>query len=399
MRQAIFAVIFLALGAGGYYLYDRVIAPRLADEDEPRPAGGDAAGPLAQREVVALGRLEPATGIIAVSAVPGERIERLNVSEGDMVGEEGASLGVLASHNLRQVELEGLRAQLAAAEESHKASLHVAEAKVTQAEAALQKAEGGVEQAALQEQEIALLARRAELARTDYEQLAELAQQDPELVSTQQLARQRLASQTAQSEYEQAQRSLAVNKKAAALAVEAAEADLAAAEANFEQTKAAKSLEVLAKQVEAAALQERWTRLPAPTTGVVLNVFVRPGEFVTETPILQLANLSEMVCIAEVFEADAKLIAKGDEAVLTSDAFSEPFDTTGIPGRVTRVGQLIGSPGLASRDPLARADRHVIEVVIAIDPDNEQATAQAAALVGLQVNVRFLTRPGPAVSK
>jgi HlyD family secretion protein len=328
--------------------------------------------------------------VISVSAMPGERVQTLSISEGERVAEAGASLGSLASHELRQVELDGLRAQLAAAEENQKASLHVAEARLSQAQAALQQAEGKVEQAALQEQGIDLLRQKAELARSDFEQLRELRQEDAELASEKQLARQKLAWQTAQSEFEQAERTLQVNRNSAALAVEAARADVLAAEATLQQTRAAKSIEALSKQVEAAAVQERWARLPAPSVGTVLKTFLQPGEFVTETPILQLADLSEMVCVAEVFEADAKLIDVGDAANISSSAFAAPFDQEGIPGTVIRIGQMIGAPGIASRDPLAQTDRHVVEVLIAIDPDNAAATEQASALVGLQVSVKFL---------
>jgi HlyD family secretion protein len=399
MRQAILAILLVALGAGGYYLYDRFAQPDRPPAERPDGNGGNAAQRNGGREVVALGRLLPELGVISVSAMPGERVQRLNVSEGDVVADEGASLGVLASHELRQVELEGLQAQLAAAQETQKANLHVAEARLAQAQAALQQAEGQKEQAPLQEQEISLLQQRAELARSDYEQLAELAKEDPDLVTRNQLQRQRMAAQAAQSEYDQAVRSLEVSRQSAELAIEAARADVLAAEASLEQTKAAKSIEALAKQVEAAAVQERWARLPAPTTGTVLKIFLRPGEFVTETPILQLADLSRMVCIAEVFEADAKLIELGDEAVLSSSAFAAPFDQEGIRGTVTRVGQLITAPGIVSRDPLARADRNVVEVLVAINPDNEAATQQASALVGLQVNVRFLTAQGSAAGR
>ena len=394
MRQAILAAVLLAAGAASFYLYDRVIGPRL----DSRAGSSDDVSVLddspTPREVVALGRLEPARGVVSVAAVPGERVHELNVAEGDYVAEAGSSLGVLASYELRRVEHEGLKAQLAAAEEGQKAALHVAEARVAQAEAALQQAEGKRDQVALQEQEIALLAQKAELAKSDHEQLAELAEEDEDLVSTKQLQRQRLAWQTAQSEYEQASRSIEVNQKAAELAVEAARADLLATEANLQQTAAARSIEALAKQVEAAAVQERWARLPAPTVGTVLKTFLRPGEFIGQTPILQLADLSRMACVAEVFEADAKLIQVGDEAVISSAAFATPFDKRGLTGKVSRVGQLISAPGITGRDPLAAADRHVIEVVVEIDPKDEAATRQAADLVGLQVSVKFSTANG-----
>lgn len=390
MRQAIFAILLIALGAAGYYLYDRYAEVAFpAEKAQPAPVDDEDAP--RQREVVALGRLEPARGVISVSAAPGEWVQELHVSEGDEVAEEGVSLGVLASHELRRVELEGLRAQLAAAHEEHKATLHVAEARVAQAKAAVQQAEGRTGQVALQEQEIELLEQEAQLAKSDYDQLAELAEEDADLVSEKQLQRQRMAWQAAQSEYEQATRSVDVSRRTAELAIDAARADLQAAQANLEQTQAAKSLEALAKQVEAAAAQERWARLPAPTCGTVLKVFLRPGEFITQTPILHLADLSQMVCVAEVFEADAKLIELGDTALITSSAFASPFDEKGIPGTVARIGQLVQAPGIESRDPLARADRNVVEVVVEIDPEDQATTAQAAELVGLQVSVKFLT--------
>ncbi len=61
--------------------------------------------------------------------------------------------------------------------------------------------------------------------------------------------------------------------------------------------------------------------------------------------------------------------------------------TGGMKGRIERIGGMIGSPGLANRNPLAPADRSVVEVLVAIE--DPAAIAEAARRVGLQVTVEF----------
>jgi hypothetical protein len=53
---------------------------------------------------------------------------------------------------------------------------------------------------------------------------------------------------------------------------------------------------------------------------------------------------------------------------------------------------MVGSPGLTNRNPLAPSDRSVVEVVVAIDPADQAATAEAARHIGLQVTVEFAER-------
>ena len=111
-----------------------------------------------------------------------------------------------------------------------------------------------------------------------------------------------------------------------------------------------------------------------------------------------MGDLRNMVCIAEVYEADVKEIEKGQGVTIRSPSFSGEFAdgevdektkvrSGGMRGTVERIGGMIAPPGMANRNPLAPADRSVVEVRITID--DEKAVEQARSLVGLQVTIEF----------
>jgi HlyD family secretion protein len=144
-------------------------------------------------------------------------------------------------------------------------------------------------------------------------------------------------------------------------------------------------------------------RAPSVDSGAtkftVLRILVQPGELISQSPVMEIGDLSRMVAVAEVYEADAKEIAVGQTARIRSAAFSDKYaegssDGDGIPGKVTRIGRLVASPGLTNRNPLAPADRSVVEVRVEIDPRDVAATAEAASRVGLQVTVEFAEKTG-----
>ena len=102
---------------------------------------------------------------------------------------------------------------------------------------------------------------------------------------------------------------------------------------------------------------------------------------------MQLGDLSKMVCIAEVYETDISKVKPNQKVTLISQAFRDKYKDDGIPGIVVEKGRLVGSPGIVNRNPLAPADRSVVEVRIEIR--DAEAIKQAAELVGLQVKVAF----------
>jgi HlyD family secretion protein len=99
-----------------------------------------------------------------------------------------------------------------------------------------------------------------------------------------------------------------------------------------------------------------------------------------------LADRSRMVVLAEVYEADVKRIREGQKAKVASKAFPSPFDERGLQGIVSRIGKTISRPELRPLDPLAQADRHVIEVRVDLDAEGSQV---AADFIHLQAEVQF----------
>lgn len=381
------------------------------------------------RRVYALGHLQPAEGVISISALPGERLKALDpdVVENELTPANGI-LGVLTSYDMGKTQLGALtkKAELSDLKRNHE--IEIAKAQLAQAEAGLAQAEAKQIELGLQGGKLGALEEASRLAAAEYAQLQDLSQSDLELVTAHQLAKQANQMEMANQDFRIASQSYASTQDAANKAVTAAQANIAVAKMTLEQLAqgydkqaieqemivAAETLKysvLLAPNVPASDLQnvtdiqlaqERYADQPE-TCGpyTVLKIFVRPGEFITRTPIVQLADLSEMVCIAEVYEADINNLEVNQQVTLRSHAFSGIYadgkdaggnadGTGGIQGTVERIGSLIASPGLANRNPLAPADRSVVEVRILItDP---AAIAHAAKRVGLQVTVEFAAK-------
>ena len=113
-------------------------------------------------------------------------------------------------------------------------------------------------------------------------------------------------------------------------------------------------------------------------TGPILEVYARQGERVANTPILQLGDLRQMVCVAEVHEEnlkdlevktvpdsadDGKLVPARDYAVTIRSAALEQD----LHGKVVEIGRLIGAPALRDPNPLAQTDRRTVRVRIELD--------------------------------
>lgn len=325
MMKRTFFVIAMALVCG-------MAGCRSATESKQDGRGQAASNDPA--DVVGMGRIEPAGGIIDVGAMMGDRLGSLRVKEGDHV-KKGDVLADLESRSLRELQVEA-------------AKLNV------------RKAESAGLVTAANQQKIELLKVGFELAKKDQERVRGLSK---DLATDQERERQLLVVQQAASELASAQATMRQLLRANELGLEAAKLELKSAESQYERTQ-----------------------VVAPCDGTILKTYVRPGETIGAKPILQMADLTRMVVVVEVYENEVKRLRLGQTATVTSKAFRSPYDEKGLQGAVTRIGRMINVPLLKSIDPFAPADRHVVEVRVELD---EEGCRQSSALSNLQVDVRF----------
>ena len=156
------------------------------------------------------------------------------------------------------------------------------------------------------------------------------------------------------------------------------------AKATLERTRKEVPLGSLKRQRDVAARRLDQTFLKAPSKGKVLKILARPGELVAAPqPVLQMADLSRMAVLAEVYETDIHKVYEGQVALITSKV----ENVRKMTGKVAAVGSMIGKNRVFDADPLTDVDRRVIEVKIMLDEPGP-----AAGLINLQVNVDFQPR-------
>jgi HlyD family secretion protein len=327
--------------------------------------------------VMALGRIEPASGMIEIAGTAGDRVLRLCVEEGQEV-EPSHVLAELESLAARQAQVDLAAAQLQEASAIEAAELAYADSSIAEAEAAL----GLVE---LQELDIAaqrarrpLLEANLRIARDD---LARLEGLGSEIVSPQELEHQRLLVQQAEAELASAEALL--ERLVASLEINRAQADAKLATARLAKPRisAASQSESLRLALKLAEAQRDASIIRAPRRGKVLRILTRAGEALGAKPLLLLADTREMVVVAEVFENHLRHVRRGMAATITSHALAAPLS-----GTVEQIGTLVGDHQVASLNPAARADLRVVNVVIKLDA---ASTPAAAAMVRLQVDVRI----------
>jgi HlyD family secretion protein len=115
----------------------------------------------------------------------------------------------------------------------------------------------------------------------------------------------------------------------------------------------------------------------APVDGRVIDIMVRPGELIGESGILELAQVSRMKAIAEVYETDIRRVTTGQRATISSAALQGD-----LTGTVESIRQKVQKQDEIGTDPAARKDARIVEVTIALDD-----SGPAASLTNLQVDV------------
>lgn len=337
--------------------------------------------------VVALGRIEPASGSVDVLGALGDRVEELAPKEGDTV-KAGSEIGHFESRKLRQLEVDLAQTQLQEAESRMTAELDAARKKLASAKIA---EDGGTELAELdiesQAKQIEILQLHRDQAKTDLARLEKLQNTPTELVSKQEVEHQSLLAKKATEEVEAAMSALERIKKGNTLKQKTTAADRIAAEAGIEQARRVFPIDTLKKQLALAEERFKQAAITAPVGGTVLKIYTPKGSSVTQRPVLQIADLSQMVCIAEVYDNEIHRIHEQQEVTFESKTFQDESGKVKVlHGHVSSIGRTVASPALKAIDPYAPVDRHVIEVRIGIRPED---VPQAARFINLQVDVKF----------
>lgn len=336
--------------------------------------------------IVAQGKLQPAAGILKLTPLPGDRIEKIHVSPGDRVA-ENTLLATLESSKLKNLEIQLAELKLADANSLQNSSIRQATVAVDSAESKLQAAHLQLTQALATEKN---LANQIPIIGSLEDQLhsLELLIENPRLrgaIGKLEFESKRTELLQAKIEFDQASLNCQQGVEAAKLAVRQAQQLVENAKASLRELQETNNVLPLEKQIELLRLQAEQSQLRAPSNGTVLQVNSAPGERTANLPIFEFANLDQMVCVAEVHEADIAKIQLGSPATLQSAALPKPLS-----GMVSRVDRVVGPPQMRSPNPLARSDFRSIPVWITIDAND---APYAANRINLQVEVAISPAP------
>lgn len=360
----------------------RLVTPTQSSSDVvPAKSDPERTPSLPTSRVVALARLQPASGIVELGGVPGDKIEKLNVVEGRHVRRQD-ELVVFESRSLRRLEREAAAAQLAEAENRLKAEQAHADTLVRSAQVAVDGLGLDELDQKAQEAKIRALTEAAELAKRNFERLSGV---DKSITSAQQLEQSRLVQDQAQAELTAAQEML--KKLIAGRELRRREAQAAQDQALAGRAKvdAAVPLESARRALALADERLRLSTLTAPIDGTILEVPADEGDVVGPTPLVRLADVSQMVAIAEVYETQIAAVRVGQQCTLTAEALPAP-----LTGKVERIGSVVGPNRLVSLDPRRSTDDRVVEVRIRLDD-----AAQAAGRINLEVTATIETEARP----
>lgn len=322
----LFVLVSLVVGVAAAYRQSR---PRFDDEVfvvEKRDL---------ERTVVATGKVEPAGGVVELSARMAGVVSKLFVEEGDVV----AAGQVLAQLEAGELRAGVATAQAALAREQARLALLLAG---TRAED-LRAARAAVEEAR---------ARRA-LWTDQLERVEHLRRGGGSTEEARDRARH--------------------EEEAAASRLEASRAALARLEAGPREEEIAEAraaVKLAQARVSLAEAELEKARLVSPLHGTVLRIYLEEGEGlppVAQAPILALGDLSTKHLRVEIGEHDMARVAPGQQVWATVRAFGERrFD-----GAVLSVSPRMGRRAVFSGDPGERKDVQVREALVDLGPAPE----------------------------
>jgi HlyD family secretion protein len=305
----------------------------LADWTKSEELAAAAASPVVNDRLVAAGGLvEPASEARELAAPVVGRIVKVNYEEGDRVA---------AGDVIAQIENDDLKAQLSGAG----AALMARENELLRLKTGAREQEIAAARAELREADAV-----AAMARSAFERRTALAAK--QIVSQEALDQARTDRDTAE-----ARRALIAERLSLLLSPLRSE-DVAIAQSNLDAARA--------HLVETAAQIEK-TVIRSPIDGVVLKLYRRAGETVSNlppTPIATVGDISRLRVRADIDENDVAQIALGQAVWITADAFRDKR----FRGTVAQIGFQLGRKNFRNDNPQERVDTKILEVMIDLEP-------------------------------
>lgn len=320
------------------------------------PGGAAEKAGAAKANVGALGRIQPQNGIAHLMGTQGDRIAQILVKEGDVV-EKNAPLVVFESHTTSSLEL--ALAELAAREADELGAKAVALQQLRLKEAE----DGGAKAVAMQRQKVD--AAQAEHA------FAERRKSRFEGIDGQSLSAQQMDERESQAKVTKAK--LAAAKAELERAILSHETGADQARQELERLRLNREIATARAKRQLELAKEKLARatLRAPDKGTVLEIGQVVGDTVGARPLVRMADLDQIVVMAEVFEGDLLNIAPGMKATITASALPAPINA-----EVVAVGRLITGASRAANVKVRLADPKT-----------------AARLINMEVNVSIALGP------
>jgi HlyD family secretion protein len=376
---------------------------------------------VATPKITALGRLEPETEVISLSAplaLDGDRVAQILVQEGDSV-KAGQIVAILDS-----------RARLQTAVLQAEKQVQVAQAKLNQVKAGAKTGDIRAQEASVERLQAQLQGDRtaqqeaiarieaqwegdrtaqaatikrleAELknAEAEYERYQQLYSQGA--ISSSAIDTRRLTVDTAKQQLDEAKAVLnRINSTASKQLSEAKVAlnrinatsnkQISEAKATLSSIAEVRPVDVQAAQTEVenaiASLQRAKTDLAAayikaPMAGQILKIHTRVGEKISDNGIADLAQTSQMLAVAEVYQTDIGKVKLGQSATITGQAFGGE-----LRGKVSHIGLQVNRQNVFSNQPGENLDSRVVEVKIRLNPEDSK---RVAGLTNLQVQAEI----------
>lgn len=383
-----FAAAILLIFCSSYLaspILDSAVA-RDAFADASNKTNSPSSASNAARQINAQGKLLPSRGIARLSGLPGDRVESILVKPGETIVKD-QPIAILKSDSIKKLELEAAELKL----EEAKTTLRIkkreldlgvsfANSRVVAAEMSIELAKKQLEMAKQSEKQLPLLRKQIEtLQRLRNDPLTKAVVGKIELESRE------IEFEKASATTEQSILAAASSLRQSEMQLEQSKQSLQAAELSRSAVEENSPIAPLEKQIELLKIQLAESTLRAPYDATVVNVLTEVGERITTLPIAEIADLSKMVCIAEVFEADVGRIQIGDIARLKSSALNRDLE-----GKVIRIDRVVGGSQLRSPNPMARTDFRSVGVWIELDSNNSNL---ASDRLQLQVDVMITTSP------